>query len=104
MSPDITIRDAPDECRFVAELAGATASAWYVREGHALRFLRVDVPAALEGKGVLSQLIRVALAEARARGLLVEPLCPEFIRYFRGHPETHDLLSPEGRQYLATPF
>jgi predicted GNAT family acetyltransferase len=101
MAAEIAIRDDPAERRIVAELEGRLASAWYERNGDTLRFIRIDIPAELVGRGVLSQLIRVALVEARTNGLLVEPLCPEFLDYMRENPETHDLLSAVGLRLLS---
>lgn len=101
MAAEIAIRDEPGECRIVAELEGCLASAWYERNGDTLRFVRIDLPAELVCRGVLSQLIRVALVEARTNGLLVEPLCPEFMDYMRENPETHDLLSLGGLRLLS---
>ena len=102
MAADIAIRDEPGEGRFLAELDGSAASAWYDRDGDTLRFVRVDVPIDLLGRGVLNQLIRVALVEARTHGLFVEPSCTPFLDYMRDHPETHDLLSEAGRRLLST--
>jgi predicted GNAT family acetyltransferase len=101
MASEIAIRNEPDDYRIVAELDGCTASAWYERDGDTQRFVRIHVPAELESRGVVNQLIRVALVEARMKGLLVEPLCPEFLIYMRDHPETHDLLSAGGLRLLT---
>ena len=49
---------------------------------------------------VANELAKVALAAARERGLLVIPKCTFFVSYMRRHPDTQDLLAPEGRTLL----
>lgn len=101
MAADIVIRDAPDEGRFVAELGGHSASAWYERGPGVLRFVRVDISHDLIANGVGIQLMRVAMAQARAQGVLVEPACDFVAGYMRNHPETQDLLTSEGWRLLG---
>ncbi|QDE39757.1 N-acetyltransferase [Luteibacter pinisoli] len=100
MAADIVIRDAPNEGRFVAELGQQCASAWYERNGRVLHFFRVDISQALIENGVGIQLLRVALAQARLQGCLVEPSCDFVADYMRDNPETHDLLTSEGWRLL----
>ncbi|URL60155.1 N-acetyltransferase [Luteibacter flocculans] len=103
MAADIGIRDAPDEGRFIAELGRQSASAWYERNGRVLRFFRVDISQALIENGVGIQLMRVALAQARLQGLLVEPACDFVTEYMRDNPETQDLLTSDGWRMLQRP-
>ncbi|UPG83940.1 N-acetyltransferase [Luteibacter aegosomatis] len=100
MAADIVIRDAPDEGRFVAELGRQSASAWYERGPGMLRFVRVDISQSLIADGVGIQLMRVAMSQARAQGLLVEPACDFVANYMRNHPDTQDLLTSEGWRLL----
>ncbi|MGN6481480.1 GNAT family N-acetyltransferase [Luteibacter sp.] len=100
MAADIVIRDVPEEGRFVAELGTESASAWYTRDGKILRLFRVDISDSLISDGVGIQLVRVALAHARERGLLVEPACEFVIGYMRDNPETQDLLTSAGGRLL----
>ena len=100
MAPEIVIRDEPGKARFTAELLGSVAWVSYGAIGEAVRFTQTHVPDELAGRGVATQLARVALAEARARGWVVEPGCELFLDYMRAHPETHDLLSAGGWRML----
>ena len=100
MAPEIVIRDEPERSRFSAELSGNVAWVAYVIGEAVVRFVETDIPGELVSRGVATQLARVALAEARVRGWRVEPGCPLFLDYMRAHPETHDLLSPEGGRML----
>ena len=62
------------------------------REG-AILFTHTEVAAAAEGKGYASRLIEAALADVRARGLKLVPLCSFVAAYVDRHPETQDLLA-----------
>nr|WP_245196679.1 GNAT family N-acetyltransferase [Sphingomonas jejuensis] len=70
-----------------------TAIAAYETEGERIIFTHTVVPDAISGRGVGSRLIAGALADARSRGLTVEPRC-SFVRdYLDRHPDQQDLLA-----------
>lgn len=48
-----------------------------------------------EGQGLAGQLARHALAEARAGGTLIVPLCPYLAGFLEKHPEEQDLVDQE---------
>jgi predicted GNAT family acetyltransferase len=50
------------------------------------------VPAALNGKGIGSALVRGLLDLARAQKLTVKPLCPFVAGYIAKYPEYADLV------------
>lgn len=52
-----------------------------------------DVPEALRGKHIGNLLLEHAIAEARASGAKIFPLCPFAAAQFRKHPEYQDVLS-----------
>ena len=52
-------------------------------------------------RGLASVLVKAGLGAARERGLQVTPRCPVFRAYMQRHPETHDLLSAEGRTLVG---
>jgi len=51
-----------------------------------------EVPAALEGKGVGTQLVEAVLTDIEHNGLQLVPLCPFVIRYIEKHPEWRRLV------------
>jgi len=51
------------------------------------------VPAALNGRGIGSALVRGILDRARAQGLKVVPICPFVKAYLAKHEEYADLLN-----------
>jgi predicted GNAT family acetyltransferase len=101
MISPIAIRNELENTRFVAEVDGAQAVAEYLLSDGAITFTHTFVPDALRGRGIATQLIRVALADSRERGLQVTPRCPLFLAYMKEHAETHDLLTPVGRRLVA---
>ncbi len=79
--------------RYELEAEGGIAIAAYEPNGKVLAFTHTEVPKALEGRGIASQLIEGALADVRARGLKVLPLCWFVAQYIDRHPGERDLLA-----------
>jgi uncharacterized protein len=103
MSDTIAVHDNPRASRFEASISGQSAVAQYEIGAGVMTFTHTRVPESLRGKGIANELARVALASVRERGLLVIPQCTFFASYMRRHPETRDLLAPEGRALLEAP-
>jgi len=89
MSDDV--HDNPARNRFELDLDGHTAFATYRRDGGVLAILHTEVPKALNGRGIGSQLVRGLLEIARAEGLKIKPLCPFVVAYMDKHPEYTDV-------------
>ena len=98
----MTVHDNPARSRFeYPSPQGEPAVAEYLLRGDTITFTHTRVPEALRGQGIATQLVLAGLASARARGLRVVPQCAMFAGYMRKHPETHDLLTGEGRALLG---
>jgi predicted GNAT family acetyltransferase len=93
--PEIEIRHNAAASRFEATVGDLLCVANYNLVGNVMRIHHTEVPSALEGRGIASQVIRAALAYAEANGLEVEPWCGFVRAYMRRHPDTHRLL-PKG--------
>jgi predicted GNAT family acetyltransferase len=101
-APDI--RDNAERHRFEIDLGdGSFAFAEYNLIPGKIMFTHTEVPKAHEGKGLGSALIRFGLAEARARGLKVIPICPFFAAYMQQHADTQDLLDETWRRKFGLP-
>ena len=59
------------------------------------------MPQRLEGRGIASRLAKHVIADARARDLLILPVCPFFAAYFQKHPEHADVVHPTYRGILG---
>ena len=90
--PPILVRHDETQSRFVAEIDGHLAHADYVIEAGRMVFTHTFVPPELRGRGVAEQLVRPALAHARARNLRVVPACSYVAAFIQRHAEFRDLL------------
>jgi hypothetical protein len=91
--PSVRVVDNPDKNRYEAYIQDSLAGivTYRTRPG-VVTFVHTEVDKAFEGHGVGGHLAAVALADARARGVQVEPLCPFIARYLERHPEFADLV------------
>lgn len=88
-----SVHDNPSQHRYELATDDGTALAVYERRGDVLAFTHTEVPEALEGRGIASRLIRGALADVRAQGLKILPLCSFVAAYLERHPEERDLVA-----------
>lgn len=87
------VRNNENVSQYELEVDGMTAIAVYQRGAAAITFTHTEVPPALEGRGIASQLIKAALADARLRDLKVVPQCEFVASYIDQHPQEQDLLA-----------
>jgi uncharacterized protein len=87
------VRDNPDQNRFELHIGEHTAISTYRRSPGIVTFIHTEVPEALAGKGVGSQLVRGALDLVRASGDKVVANCPFVAKFIANHPEYQDLLA-----------
>jgi uncharacterized protein len=88
-----TVRDNPGRSRFEMEESGALAYADYRREPGRLVIPYVYAPPELRGSGAAGRLMEGVLAQARAEGAKVVPICGYAAAYIRRHREHHDLIA-----------
>jgi hypothetical protein len=81
----VTRNDETDRFELVSE--GTTAFLEFRARDGDLVLTHTEVPESLEGRGVGSELVRAALADARERDLTVVPVCPFVASYLERHPE-----------------
>jgi predicted GNAT family acetyltransferase len=86
------VRDNPERRRFELDTPGGLAFANYRRDGGVVTILHTEVPRAINGRGIGSELVRGALDLVRAEGATVVPMCPFVGAYIAKHPEYADLL------------
>ena len=80
--------------RFKMSVAGETALLTYRILNGSIIFDHTEVPLAIEGQGIATQLTEAALEFARSKGLRVVPLCAFVADYIRKHAGYQDLLAP----------
>ena len=86
---DVVVRDAEAASRYEALIDGELAGVLEYRRNasDALLLIHTEVLPEFEGQGVASKLVHEVLADIRARGLKLEPLCPYVVAYIKRHPD-----------------
>ena len=95
------IRDAPERRRYELPMHGDVAVVTYNLNPPNLMITETLVPERLEGQGLASRLARYVIADAKARGLLILPVCPYFSAYLQKHPEEAEVVHPTYRGILG---
>jgi predicted GNAT family acetyltransferase len=72
--------------------AGAALAVYRLADG-VMTFTHTEVPMALRGRGIGSQMMRGVLDDVRQQGMKVVPRCPFVADYIDRHPEYADLLA-----------
>lgn len=93
-SVELTVADNAGQRRYEAR-QGSEVVGFITYRLHPGRMtlIHTEVAAALEGKGIASQLVAGALDDIRRRGLTIVPICPFVRAYLRRHPEYADLVA-----------
>ena len=90
-SPVEILHDAAGK-RYEAVVEGHRSVCDYELADGRMLFTHTFVPPELRGKGIAEQLVRTALADARAAGRKVVPACSYVARFIERHKEFGDLL------------
>jgi uncharacterized protein len=90
---ELEVRDNQAASRYEAETEAGLALIAYRLQGDVIALTHTEVPEALEGQGVGSELVRQVLDDVRARGLRVRPLCPFVAAYITRHQEYQGLVA-----------
>lgn len=77
--------------RYELEVDGHLAFADYRLDGKTLFIPHVEAAPELRGKGTAGELMRGVLEDARAKQLMVIPICSYAASWLERHPEFHDL-------------
>ena len=92
---EVTIEreDGPSGGRYTAIVEGEEAEMTYSRAG-ATRIIidHTGVPDTMAGRGVARALYENLIAEARAKGFKIVPLCPYVKSQLAKHPEHQDVV------------
>jgi predicted GNAT family acetyltransferase len=79
--------------RYELGLDGSTAIAEYRRQGDVLTFTHTEVPGKLQGQGIGTRLVGLALDDVRKHGLKIVPRCWFVASFVANHPQYRDLLA-----------
>ncbi|WP_292046003.1 MULTISPECIES: GNAT family N-acetyltransferase [unclassified Brevundimonas] len=98
---DTEIRDNADRHQYELPVEGEIAVVTYNLSPPNLMITETLVPQPLEGRGIASRLAKHVIEDARARELLILPVCPFFAAYFQKHPELAEVVHPTYRTILG---
>jgi predicted GNAT family acetyltransferase len=89
----ITVTHNEAEHRYEATVDGLLSVCEYEVVDDKIVFTHTLVPPELRGRGIAEQLVRPALADARAAGRKVVPACSYVAVFIQRHREYQDLLA-----------
>lgn len=96
---DITLEETASKGRYVYRVGDDEAFMTFSKAGaHLLIIDHTEVPDAFRGQGVGPALVARGVADARAAGKKILPLCPFAAAQFRRHPEWTDVLQARKAQ------
>lgn len=98
---DPEIHDNAELKRYELPVDGEVAIVTYNLSPPNLMITETLVPEQLEGQGIASRLAAHVLADAKARDLLILPVCPFFSAYLQKHPEHAEVVHPTYRTILG---
>ena len=101
MTIDAEITDNADLHRYELPVEGQVAVVTYNLSPPNLMITETLVPEALEGRGLASRLAAAVVADVRARGLVLLPVCPYLAGWLQKHPEHADVVHPTFRGILG---
>jgi predicted GNAT family acetyltransferase len=87
------VRDNTERQRYEMTEDGRLAWADYYRNGDVVILPHVEADPGLRGTGAAGRLMEGVLAQVRAEGLKVRPVCSYAVAYIRRHKQHHDLLA-----------
>ena len=90
-----TLTDNQDRKQFELIVEGHIARIEYMIMANKIFLTHTEVPAELEGKGIGSIIVKLALEEVEKRGLKLIPLCPFVGKYITRHPEWKRILADD---------
>lgn len=68
-------------------------------------FYHTEIDEAFAGQGLAPQLVRQALADVRASGMRIVPVCPYVAKFLKRHDEFADItdpVTPDALRWLKT--
>lgn len=89
----INVTHNEKEHRYEATVDGLVSVCEYEVVDDKIVFTHTLVPPELRGRGIAEQLVRSALADARAAGRKVVPACSYVAVFIKRHAEYKDLLA-----------
>lgn len=93
MTTDYELIDNGDKHQYEFHIDGYIPKIEYIKSKNGEIYLtHTEVPTALEGKGIGSQLVKKVLTDIKEKDLRLVPLCPFVAAYIHKHPEWKQIV------------
>ena len=89
---NLKIIDNSNERQYEVKFGDQVAKIEYIKAKDKIYLTHTEVPVALEGNGIGSQLVHMALQDIEQKDLTLIPLCPFVAGYIKNHPEWKKLV------------
>jgi len=86
------LTDNEEKKRYEFQLPEHTPFLEYIRTKDKIYLTHTEVPVALEGQGIGSQLVKQVLEDIKKKELTLVPLCPFVAHYLKEHPQWKELV------------
>ena len=80
--------------QYELKVESAIARIEYIKAQDKIYLTHTEVPKNLNGKGLGSAIVELALKDVKSQKLTLIPLCPFVAMYIKRHPEWYVLVSP----------
>lgn len=87
-----SIIDNGEKKRYEFKLPEHSPHIEYIRTKDKIYLTHTEVPVALEGQGIGTELVKQALQDVKDKDLTLVPLCPFVAHYIKEHPEWKELV------------
>ncbi|MDO9456405.1 GNAT family N-acetyltransferase [Nocardioides sp.] len=100
----VSVTDNPAEHRFEIRYGDRLAGFTVYQERHdGYAFVHTEIEPDLEGHGLASRLVRVAMDAMAERGTSVLPFCPYVTSWLAKHPDHLGLVPDDQREAFGLP-
>ena len=89
---ELKLIDNKDAKRYEVQIGEETARIEYIRAQNRIFLTHTEVPIPLEGKGIGSRMVEMALTDVASKDLTLVPLCPFVAGFIKDHPEWKKLV------------
>jgi uncharacterized protein len=95
-TPEVTVRDNTESLSYDALVGGAVVGMIvYEHAGSRMVFRHTIVEPEFRGRGIATTLVRAALDDVRAKGLMLSNYCGFVSEFIAAHPRYADLIDAE---------
>ncbi|WP_116496208.1 GNAT family N-acetyltransferase [Balneicella halophila] len=93
METDLELIDNKEKKQYEFHIDGYTPRIEYIKSKNDEIYLtHTEVPSALEGRGIGTQLVEKALIDIKKQNLRLVPLCTFVATYIKRHPEWREII------------